>query len=85
MPARAKGILEEALQLPERARADLAGQLILSLHPDAEPDIEKAWAAEVDRRLDHFEAGKVKSVPWSKVKHSILKAQRGRARRKAVS
>ena len=73
------------MQLPERARADLAGQLILSLHPDAEPDVQKAWAAEIDRRLDKFEAGKAKSVPWSKVKQSILKAQRGRTRRKTLS
>lgn len=66
MPARAKGILQEALQLPEKARADLARQLILSLHPDAEPDVEKAWAAEIDRRLDDLEAAKARSIPWSK-------------------
>jgi putative addiction module component (TIGR02574 family) len=78
-------LLEEALRLPEKDRADLAGRLILSLHPKADRDVEVAWAAEVDRRLDHFEESKAKSVPWSKVKRDLLKAQRGRARRKAAS
>jgi len=59
--------------------------LILSLHPKADRDVEVAWAAEVDRRLDHFEQSKAKSAPWSKVKRALLKAQRGRARRKAAS
>jgi putative addiction module component (TIGR02574 family) len=84
MQARAKGLLSEALELPEKERADLAGRLILSLHPHADPDVEAAWASEIDRRLDGFEERKASSRPWSSIKRSILKAQRARARRKAL-
>ena len=80
-----KSLFEEALRLPEKERVDLAGRLILSLHPKADRDVEAAWAAEIDRRLDKWEEGKARSVPWGKVKQSIEKAQRARARRKAVS
>lgn len=85
MPMGTKSLLAEALKLPEKKQADLAGRLILSLHPKADRDVEGAWAAEIDRRLDRWEEGKAKSVSWSKVKRSIEKAQRARARRKAVS
>jgi hypothetical protein len=84
MLARVKGLLIEALELPERARADLAGRLILSLHPEAEPDVEAAWAKEIDRRLEGFEKRKARSRPWSTIKRSILKTQRARARRQAL-
>jgi hypothetical protein len=56
-----------------------------NLHPHAEPDVEAAWAKEIDRRLDNFEEDKAKSRPWSAVKQSILKSQRARARRNAPS
>ncbi len=85
MLARAKSLLTEALQLPEKDRADLAGRLILSLHPHAEPDVEAAWEKEIDRRLDGFEKSKAKSRLWSSIKRSILETQGARARRKAPS
>lgn len=84
MLARAKDLLSEVLQLPEKDRADVAGRLILSLHPHAEPDVEQAWANEIDRRLDGFEERKPRSRAWSDVKRSILKSQRARARRKTL-
>ena len=76
--------MSEALELPEKERADLAGRLILSLHPHAEPDVEAAWAREIDRRLDGFEERRASSRPWSSIKRSIRKTQRARARRKAI-
>jgi len=85
MLARAQDLLSEALQLPEKDRADLAGRLVLSLHPHAEPGVEAAWEKEIDRRLDGFEERKASSRPWSTIKRSILKAQGARPRRKALS
>jgi len=84
MPARAKDLLTEAMQLPDKDRADLAGRLILSLHPHAERDVEEAWAQEIDRRLDGVEERKARSRPWGDVKQSIQKSQRARARRKTL-
>jgi putative addiction module component (TIGR02574 family) len=51
----------EALQLPEADRARLIERLIASL--DADPDVEEAWAAEVERRNAEVESGKVSLRP----------------------
>lgn len=59
-------ILEsEVLQLPPADRAYLLEKLIASL--DVDPDVEEAWAAEVERRLIEIESGKVGLVSGSEV------------------
>jgi len=47
----------EALSLSSAQRARLVEKLITSL--DSEPDIENAWAAEVERRHAEIESGAV--------------------------
>ena len=47
----------EALQLPATERARLVERLIASL--DIDPEIEVAWAAEVERRNAEIESGAV--------------------------
>ncbi len=42
-------ILEEALTLDADERASLAAELLASLQ-EREQDVEKAWAAEIERR-----------------------------------
>ncbi len=55
-------ILEaEALQLTAAERARLVERLIASL--DADPEIEEAWAAEVERRHAQIESGAVGLLP----------------------
>lgn len=51
----------EALNLPTSQRARLVEKLIASL--DADPDIENAWAAEVERRHAEIESGLVSLLP----------------------
>jgi putative addiction module component (TIGR02574 family) len=51
----------EALSLPATQRARLVEKLIASL--DAEPDVENAWAAEVERRHAEIESGAVALLP----------------------
>ena len=51
----------EALQLPEAERARLVERLIASL--DTDPEVEEAWAAEVERRLAAIESGTVSWLP----------------------
>jgi putative addiction module component (TIGR02574 family) len=58
---KAQQVLREALALSPRARADIAGTLLRSLDVEDDPDIEKAWAREVERRLKEIESGKVKT------------------------
>jgi hypothetical protein len=57
---KAQQVLREALALSPRARADIAGTLLRSLDVEDDPDIEKAWAREVERRLKEIESGKVR-------------------------
>jgi putative addiction module component (TIGR02574 family) len=57
-----RGVLEaEALQLSAAERARLVERLIASL--DADPEIEEAWAAEVERRNAQIESGAVSLIP----------------------
>ena len=56
----------EVMQLSEDERLLLMHTLSDSLH-ESDPEIEKAWAAEAERRLDEMVAGKVKGIPASAV------------------
>lgn len=55
-------LLEEALQLPERERGELAARLLRSLDPDdgdevGPADWEAAWSAEIDERVRQVRDG----------------------------
>ena len=50
-----------ALHLPPGERARLVERLIATLHAD--PEVEEAWAAEVERRQLEIERGAVSSLP----------------------
>ena len=65
-------LLERALKLPVEARAALAGSLIESLDETIDEDGEAAWADEIGRRIRELDAGKAKTVPWSKARRMIL-------------
>ena len=65
--------LQQAVQLPERDRATLAGLLIETLDPVSEPDVEAAWSEEIERRLAEIDAGTVELIPWEeRVQNRIL-------------
>ena len=51
----------QALKLTAEERAQLADRLITSLFEDNE--IENAWAAEVERRIEEIESGRAKLIP----------------------
>ena len=56
-----------AAQLTPKQRIGLADLLYASV-PDAyQKDIDQAWEREVDRRLNEYEAGRVKTMPSTKV------------------
>lgn len=52
-----KKLRVEALNLSESERAELAHNLVTSLDGPADPDAEKAWEAEILRRLAEIDAG----------------------------
>jgi putative addiction module component (TIGR02574 family) len=70
MTQQAQDLLEKALSLSERERADLACSLIDSLDPSADPGAEGAWNDEIARRIADLDSGKAKTVPWEKVRRT---------------
>ncbi len=67
MPMKVKEIEEEALRLSSHERALLVEHLIGSLEPDDDPDAERAWIEEAERRYREYKAGKVKTIPAEQV------------------
>ncbi len=61
MASLARQLESRALKLPVDARARLAERLISSLDDQADPDAEKLWAEEAERRLDELRSGAVRS------------------------
>ena len=60
MSATVEALEAEALQLSAAERARLVERLIASL--DIDPEVEEAWAAEVERRNAEIESGAVSLV-----------------------
>jgi hypothetical protein len=50
MKGPARKLLDDALQLPEEERADLAYEIIASLDGESDADVERAWAEEIESR-----------------------------------
>lgn len=78
MTRAARDLLEEALKLDVSERADLAAELFASLDGEPEEQVEAAWAAEIQRRIDRIEAGTEKLLPWEDVQRQINKEILGR-------
>lgn len=53
----------EALKLSPKERARLAERLISSLDDHGDPDSERLWLKEAERRLDELLTGKVTGTP----------------------
>lgn len=64
-------MLREALQLPPKARADIAGTLLRSLDVADDPSLEDTWVAEIGRRVAEVDSGKVKLMPWSRARRRL--------------
>ena len=73
MTPEARQLLKQALALDEKDRASMAGVLIESLHGEVDPDAEEAWDAEIRRRVEELESGKVETIPWSEVRQRLFR------------
>jgi putative addiction module component (TIGR02574 family) len=56
-------VYDDALMLPLEDRVHLAELLWTSLNPPAGDDVERAWAEEVERRIDRMNRGEVQGIP----------------------
>jgi putative addiction module component (TIGR02574 family) len=78
MTKAAESLLHEAMKLEVSERAELASELLASLEGEPEEEVEAAWAAEIQRRIERIEAGSEKLLPWDDVKRRIDKEILGR-------
>ncbi|MBI2910162.1 MAG: addiction module protein [Chloroflexi bacterium] len=65
-------LLEEALKLPQEARAALVASLLESLDETIDADAEAKWAAEISWRTHGLDSGAVQPVPWPEARRIIL-------------
>lgn len=69
-------VFEAALALSEEDRGRLAEQLVQSLEPEVDPDVEGAWSAEIERRLARADAGQAKTVTMNEAIARLQQAAR---------
>ena len=65
-------IVEETKHWPPERVGELVDCLTEDLHTSA-PEIKAAWKAEINRRIEEIESGKVKGVPAEAVSARIQK------------
>ena len=61
-------LFQEAAELSDGDRAELAGMLIESLDSESDPDAEAAWAEKIEERVRQVDAGEVQLIPWEQVR-----------------
>jgi putative addiction module component (TIGR02574 family) len=71
-------LLKNALTLPAEARAALASSLLESLDDSVDRTAKEEWNAEIARRLQELDSGKVKPVPWEAARRQISALLNGR-------
>jgi putative addiction module component (TIGR02574 family) len=64
-------LLEKALLLPDHERADMIARLLESLDPATDENVEGAWNAEIQRRLEDLDSGKAELIPWPEARRLI--------------
>ena len=73
MTQAAKNIVKAAVQLREKERVQVVEHLLASLEPEADKDVDAAWAAEVERRSQEVKQGLVHPVSWAAVNSKARK------------
>ena len=70
-------VTEEALSLPVDVRLRLVERLLASLNLPTDPEIDRLWAEEAERRVSQIEAGEAKLVSGEDV-FSKIQAKHGK-------
>jgi len=71
MTASAEKIMTEAFRLSPVERAEMIERLFQSFDNPREAEIDAAWAAEFESRLDACKEGKIKASPVEEVMERI--------------
>ena len=73
MPNVAQKIIDDVLLLPADARIQLVEQLLTSLNLPTQPDVDRVWAKEAERRITQIEKKRTKLIPGEEVFSDIRK------------
>ena len=68
----AQRLFEQAIELSDDDRGELAGLLLESLPNDSRKGVEDAWRAVVVRRMAELDDGTVQPVPWDEAEAMIF-------------
>jgi putative addiction module component (TIGR02574 family) len=60
-------VVSEALELPAEARISLVERILASLNLPTQPDVERLWAEEAERRVAEIDKGEVDLIPGDEV------------------
>jgi putative addiction module component (TIGR02574 family) len=72
MSPNAQRLLDEARQLPPDEREWLTECLLIGDESFSAAEVEAAWDAEIERRLDEVDSGAVEMIPGEEVMAKIL-------------
>ena len=67
MPTAADKVADEALALPAEARIGLVDRILQSLNLPVQPEIDRLWAEEAERRVAEIDHGEVELIPGEEV------------------
>ena len=77
MTSEVSKLLERALALSVEEQEALADSLISNLGGKVDEGVMAAWDAEIARRIEELDSGKVRTVPWKEVrKRNLAKLSR---------
>lgn len=75
MTTEAIEIIERVESLPIDMKLEIIDRLLESISP-SRTEIDDSWSAEVERRIDDVESGKVKLTPLEEVRERFRKRYR---------
>jgi len=73
MTGPARRLLQDALDLPEDERLELASEIIASVDGPRDGDWESTWLAELDRRAEAAKARGHTASDWTDVRARLLR------------
>lgn len=71
MTERVQRILDDALKLTPTEQDELLSELIARLDGESDPDVEEAWAREIERRIERANRGESVATDWEVVRERI--------------
>jgi putative addiction module component (TIGR02574 family) len=67
MSTNSEQILQQAMALSPRDRAEVVERLLASFQLPPDPELEQLWAREAEDRIDAYERGEIGTIPADEV------------------